>query len=171
MGLIGTVIEFIREQVEGEQVVHVKFDPGGEDTATADHFTPPGVDAQPLPDDYMGLAPGAGTGRWVVMGYLDPINEGTAAPGETRLYSRDSDGNILVTLRMAADEEFVHLGEDVAAALIARADRVEAELDKVKDVLEKHDHVFVADGADSPTDPTLTKYERGDVGCDKVKGT
>lgn len=178
MGLIGSVIEFLREQIEGEQVIGVKFDPGGEDTAIADHVAPAGIDAPPLQDDYVGVTQGAGTGRWVVLGYVDPKNEGIANPGEVRLYSRDSDGAVLVTLRMAADEEFVHIGQDVCEELIARADRVEAELEKLKTAHNDHKHAHdvcaggtSAVGALAGTSDTPDKtYDPGAVGCDKVKG-
>lgn len=164
MGLIGTVIEFLRGDDEGQQVIDVKFDPGGEDNATAAHYQPAGVDSVPLADDYMAVVKSAGTGRWVVVGYLDPVNEGTAVAGEHRLYSRDSGGAVVVTLRLAADG-FVHLGEDTGAALIARADKVDAELALVSAAL---DTVANGGGALTGANPYT---EPGATGCDKVKGT
>lgn len=171
---MGNVIEFLREVIEGENTIKVKFNPGGEDTATADHFDSAGVDAPPLPDDYMGLVKGAGTGRWIVLGYLDPANKGTAAPGELRLYSRDANGTVMCSVYLNADGE-VHLGDDVAAALMARADRVEAELEKIKTAHNTHIHVTTATVGGGSTagviDVPAIQYTPGDVGADKVYGT
>lgn len=84
-----------RATEDGAHVVNVRADPGGGNNDSLDHFTPPGVDALPLPGDAAALASGAGTGVQQTTGYNDPKNEGRAKPGEVRVYGRDPDGNVV----------------------------------------------------------------------------
>ena len=179
MGLIGNVIEFVRTVVEGEPVTDVKIDTGG-DTETGEHYQPSGFDGHPLPDDYAAALPGPGEGRLVVVGYIDPKNQLTAGTGEARMFSRDADGNIVATILVDA-AGFVNLGEDVAAELMARADRVEDELEKIKTEHNTHTHgspqaasgnLLTTAPSASPTGlPLAFQYTPGLVGADKVKGT
>lgn len=162
MGLIGRVIEFLRTTVGSASVSDVKVNPGSGSNLTATHFQPAGTDAPPLAADYAFLVQLPGSSRYVVIGFLDPDNEGTASPGENRLYARDSDGNVVVTLRLANDG-ILHLGEDTGAAWMARADLVEAELEKIKTDL-------VAMGGKDVT-PAATYTSVTSVACTKVKGT
>lgn len=93
MGRIATVVSIERAQDEGAQVVDVQCDPGGGAAVTAEHFAPPGDDSLPLPGDSAALEDSSGSGREQISGYLDPKNEGQAAAGEKRLYSRATDGS------------------------------------------------------------------------------
>jgi len=92
MGLIGQVLQFARDVVEGMQAPTTQADVGGGDTITADHYSPAGVDAPPLKSDYAVLV--EVPGGYVVVGYLDPTNAGVAQPGEFRAVGRDSTGAI-----------------------------------------------------------------------------
>lgn len=139
MGLIAEVLEFFRGTDGDAEVAYTKGDLGGNDVVTPQHYQGAGVDSQPLPGDYMLVVPGPEAGTFVVAGYLDPNNAGVTEKGETRLYARDGDGNITGSVMLKTDGT-VHLGEDTAAALIARADRTDAELAKIKDAHNDHTH-------------------------------
>jgi hypothetical protein len=177
VGLIGAVLEFLRSVVDGFPIADVKIDTGGEDNATAELFQPAGFDGQPLEGDTAGAMAVPGADRAALVGFIDQANAGTAGPGEARLYARDADGAIVATILISADG-IVNLGDDVAAELIARADRVEAELAKIAqdftNLNTKYDaHSHAAMGADPPSNKPLgSAYtSNGAVGCDKVKGT
>lgn len=66
--------------------------------------------------------------------------------------------------------EIVHIGAVSAAALVARADRVESELDSIKTALNTHVHAGVTVGAGS-TGVSASGYTVGSVGADGVKVT
>ena len=143
MGLIAELLEWVRSTDGDAELAEAKCDPGGGDVVTCPHYQPSGMDSQPLPGDYIVLQPGPEKGSFVVVGYLDPNNAGTTAAGETRLYARDADGAITGSLLLKTDGT-VHIGEDTAAALIARADKVDAELEKIKTAHNTHIHITTA---------------------------
>lgn len=186
MGMIATVKEFLRETVEGAFIPSVKVDTGGEDTLIAAHGTPPGVDAVPLDNDYVLLAKGAGTGRYVIVGYIDPVNEGTAVKGAWRAYARNpEDGSVRATIRLAEDEDFVHLGQDVCEHGIPRDDKLQAQLDAIATAFNGHTHDYIDTVSGSGPTATLTggpstaapatpateiKYEVEETATERVKG-
>jgi hypothetical protein len=88
MGSLGAVVSFERATTAGEQTPEVRIDRGGDEPLTAGHYTPPGVDAAPLPGDnaYAGDDVGAGVAQ--VTGYQDPLTPPLSAAGEVRVYSR-----------------------------------------------------------------------------------
>jgi hypothetical protein len=101
---VAIVLKSERTTEEGAQVVDVEADLGGGANATLDHFTPPGVDALPLPGDAAAVSSGAGTGREQTTGYNDPKNEGKARPGEIRVYARrESDGSVVCDVWLKGD--------------------------------------------------------------------
>ena len=120
MGLIADLKQFFRGEDGDAQVAYSKGDLGGEDIVTAQHFQGSGMDSQPLPGDYMLLVPGPEAGTFIVAGYLDPANAGTARAGEVSLYVRDADGAVQGELYLAESEPD---WKAAAGALIARADR------------------------------------------------
>ena len=71
----------------------VKVDPGGGPLITAQHFSDPGDDSHPLPDDYATTVGTLSTGRENAVGYVDPNNQQKAQPGEKRIYARDENGD------------------------------------------------------------------------------
>lgn len=89
MGLIAKVLSFTRVKKNGAEVSDVKVDPGGGINATPEHYHPLGDDAYPLTGDFAAVMLTAGTGRGVVVGYLDPLNTPKASEGERRIYARD----------------------------------------------------------------------------------
>lgn len=99
MGRVAEVLAFERVTDEsGAHVDEVKVDPGGGAITTAEHFGAAGDDAPPLPGDYAALEETSGAGREQCTGYLDPKNEGRAAPGEKRIYARDAQGVLVADI-------------------------------------------------------------------------
>jgi hypothetical protein len=102
MGSVGHVDSFDREAAQ------TKVDPGGGENVTAQHYAAPGVDAAPLPGDYAGLQPCAGTGRQQALGYCDPLPENRkASDGEHRIYGRDADGRAVCEIWCKLDGSIV----------------------------------------------------------------
>lgn len=89
--LAANVLEFLRVDDEGVHTTDVKADPGDGDNFTAKHCAPPGEDSYPLDTDVVIAVPGYGSGRYIVVGYLDTANPAAALKGEKRWYSRDPD--------------------------------------------------------------------------------
>lgn len=103
MGLrarIATVLSFVRVTRNGANISDVEVDPDGGSNITAEHSAPAGLDCPPLPDDSAVAVPVQGSGRFVVVGYFDPANAGSAEPGEVRLYARDEEGVIVSAVHL-----------------------------------------------------------------------
>lgn len=107
MGRIGTLLSFIRTQRNGAKVTDVKVDPGGGDVVTAEHFSVPGIDANPLSTDTPLIVSVEGSGREAEIGYNDPTTDKQALSGEVRIYARDSSGNEVVSLWVKNDGSHV----------------------------------------------------------------
>lgn len=151
MGLIAEVLQFLRGEDGDAKVSEAKGDLGGNDVFTAVNYQPAGFDAFPLTTDYMLVVPGPEAGTFLVAGYLDPVNAGTAREGEVSLYLRDADGAVQGELCLASEEPD---WKAEAGALIARADRVDAELEKLKTAHNEHTHKHdVCGGGDSAVTP------------------
>ena len=88
MGLLTRLLSFSRRSEYSVGVV----DSGGQNNFTAEHFSDPGDDSQPLPDDYVVTVGVQRSGGQVAAGYVDLKNLQTAGPGEKRIYARDSTG-------------------------------------------------------------------------------
>lgn len=157
MGLIGQLIAFVRGDVDGAPVTEATLDPGGGANLTAQHFACPGDDSQPLAGDSAATTDGAATGEQAAVGYIDGANAGVAGAGEKRIYARTPSGEVCAEVWLKASGEvlirsiqsevrpgvvirlapngIVHLGEENAAAELARADRVDAELARIWNLL------------------------------------
>lgn len=85
----------IVSQVLSSEGADTKVDRGSGDNVTAQHFSAPGDDSQPLPGDYCALSGATGTGRQTAVGYRDAKNPGVAEPGEKRIYARSASGAIV----------------------------------------------------------------------------
>ena len=84
--LIGNVIEWFREDEDGDKVENVKVNPGGDIPVTSMHSMSPGEDSPPYKKDLAILVKVPGAQNFVTVGYIDPVNEGVAADGEVRRY-------------------------------------------------------------------------------------
>lgn len=98
MGRIAKLLSFVRLTRNNAKVSDVKVDPGGGANITAEHFSAPGDDSHPLPGDYVALNTNSGTGREDAIGYVDPLNEPKALPGDKRIYARDENGVLIVEI-------------------------------------------------------------------------
>lgn len=96
MGRIAKLLSFVRLTRNGAKVNDVKVDPGGGPNITAEHFAAAGDDSHPIPGDYVALNTDSGSGRESAIGYLDPLNEPKAQPGDKRIYARYEDGVVIV---------------------------------------------------------------------------
>lgn len=105
----------------------VKAGLGNEHNVTAKHFTSPGEDSHPLPGDYCALSPSTGTGRQAAIGYIDLKNKPQAAPGEKRVYARDSEGVIVCEMWMRNDGSIEISSQASGADVIINGVRIPAD--------------------------------------------
>lgn len=103
MGLIGKLLDFVRGEDGDAKIADVTIDPGGGANLTVPHYSCPGDDSQPLPDDFVAASESTGSGNAMAVGYLDPKNAGEAAAGEKRIYARDSAGDPVVWVWLKND--------------------------------------------------------------------
>lgn len=103
MARIGRVLSLTRVTREGAKLSDVKVRTDGGAALTLDHTGAPGDDCPPLPGDYVAIVPGEGTGRGTAVGYVDPKNQGTAAPGEKRYIGRNAEAVEVCELYLQSD--------------------------------------------------------------------
>lgn len=153
MGLVATVKKFVRGDDEGTPVPEVDLDPSDTDLYTAEIYAGSGVDAPPLPDDAVHVTEGPESGSGVVMGYLDPKNEGIALPGERRTYSRDEDGEIVAVLYLTRDGTIFAGTDDaedaagLASKINDRFGRLEDKVDSLIGTYNTHTHPVATTGS------------------------
>lgn len=98
MSKIGKVI---RTQ-DGEDGVEVIVAADADNPLTAEHFAPPGIDARPIPGDYVLLTP-MPNDRWHATSY-DMVEVPVAKDGEVRIVARDpSSGKVVASFFMTGD--------------------------------------------------------------------
>ena len=118
MGLIGKLLSFVRVVRNGITISDAKTNPGGGPNFTPEHFAPAGDDSHPLPGDFNYSAPTPQRGKYVVLGYVDPVNTPTANPGDKRIYARDADsGEGVVELWLKNDGSAVLTNENGSVTL------------------------------------------------------
>ena len=113
MGLIARLLNFNRVTRNDDiKLSEAGVDPGGGANITCEHFSSPGDDSHPLPDDTVILVRVPRSGGHAAVGYIDTVNEGVAEPGEKRVYGRNSDGEIVNEVHLKADGS-ISIGESV----------------------------------------------------------
>lgn len=117
MGRIAKLLSFLRVTRNSAKASDVKVDPGGGPNITAEHFAAAGDDSHPLPGDYVALNTDSGSGRESAIGYLDPLNEPKAQPGDKRIYARDEDGVVIVEIWLKNTGEATVLNENGSVTL------------------------------------------------------
>lgn len=117
MGRIAKLLSFVRVTRNGAKLSDVKVDPGGGPNVTAEHFAAAGDDSNPLPGDYVALNADSGSGRESAIGYLDPLNEPKALPGDKRIYARDEDGVVIVEVWLKNTGEATIVNENGSVTL------------------------------------------------------
>lgn len=99
MGRIGEVLGWAARKLTGD----VRHDVGGGSVHLSQLFSDSGVDAPPLPGDYVIASDTQSRSRSAVVGVVDGKNASTAAAGERRTYARGADGTVKVELYLRAD--------------------------------------------------------------------
>jgi hypothetical protein len=186
---IAELLSFTRATVDEAKISDVKVDPGGGANITARHYSAPGDDSHPLPGDSVVLVEAPGAGAQSAVGYLDPVNEGQAAAGEKRVYSRNADGEPVAEVWLKSDGEvlvrsieggsvvriapdgIVHLGDSDGAAEIPRDDHIQTELDRLWDVLTGWTVVPQDGGAALQAAAIAAAALRQPTASDKIRGT
>ena len=103
-GQIGTVGGY---RAEGDDGPETDVDLGGGDLAPTDHMPGAGDDSPPLAEDYVALIELDGvTEQLAAVGYSDATDK-VAAPGEKRIYARDSAGVLKAEVHIKGDGEIV----------------------------------------------------------------
>ena len=118
MGL-GKLLSFVRRTKNDAKISDVKLDPGGGPNVTAEHFSSPGDDSQPLPGDYVITTPVKRSGGWAVAGYLDPANEQKAQAGDKRIYARDENGATVAEVWLKNDSSMVVENANASVSIAA----------------------------------------------------
>lgn len=103
MGRIAKFLSFVRFDRNGAKGAEVKLDPGGGQNITTPHFSAPGDDSFPLPQDIVATTIIPGSGKEAAIGYSDTLNAGITVAGEKRIYGRDADGVIVNSFHLKAD--------------------------------------------------------------------
>lgn len=146
MGLITEILGVTRTDEDGAPVEDIQIDAGGGANVTARHVAPPGDDSPPLAGDKAFVVEGPQTGSEVAVGYLDGAAK-QAAPGEKRVYARDSSGNVVAHVWIKGNGDvviesieggvvvnvghdgIVRMGSDSASAGVARlGDKVQVTI-------------------------------------------
>lgn len=118
MGLIATILDFLSVNRNDANLNDVIVKPGGGNNVTAEQYIP--IDKQPLLTDYAFIVKDSGTGRHVVLGYTDPINQSEANAGEEGIKGRNINGSIVCrifarndgTIQVNNDNGFFTLSPD-----------------------------------------------------------
>ena len=106
----------------GDTGPEVKGDIGGEDVVTVEHFAPVGDDSAPLADDDVLAIPLDGdTENLVAAAYADKTTK-VAAPGEKRIYARDSSGAVSAEIHLKNDGSIDIKGKAASATIAANGD-------------------------------------------------
>lgn len=134
MGLITEILGVTRTDEDGAPVEDIQIDGGGGANVTARHVAPPGDDSPPLAGDKAFVVEGPQTGSEVAVGYLDGTAK-QAAPGEKRVYARDSSGNPVMVVWLKHDGgaeggPSIELGID-PSDFVALASQTQAAIDKI----------------------------------------
>ena len=111
MGLIALVQKVIRTERHEAKITDIQVDPGGGASFVGENYGAPGDDYTPLLTDYAATMGVAGSGRSVIVGYLDPKNADITEPGERRIYSRNSEGVIQAEFWLKSDGSVIVTNE------------------------------------------------------------
>lgn len=117
MGVTAKVKGFARFERNGVNFSRTTIDPGAAANQDSVHYSDAGDDSQPLEDDLVATSSNLETNGQNAVGYVDPKNAGIALPGEKRIYSRDTDGNIKASFYLQADGTII-LANEIATITI-----------------------------------------------------
>lgn len=117
-GLIAKILNFVSVRRNNANINDVTIKSGGGVNMTAEHFGGAGSDAQPTVKDYAYLAMNSGTGRHVVIGYLDPVNEGQAKAGERGILGRNPSDNTILCRVFVRNDGSIEIDNDNGGFLL-----------------------------------------------------
>ena len=103
MGRVGRLLSFFKVTKGNAKTYDAKVNLAANINTTVDHFSSPGDDSQPLPDDYCALVVQTGEGRMSGVGYIDPNNLQKSNAGDKRIYARHSNGDEIIELWLKND--------------------------------------------------------------------
>lgn len=110
---------------------------GRNDTQTALQAAPPGVDANPIRDMVAVYAPTSEKGDTVVIGYINKNQ--VAQPGEHRIFSINSNGEVQTSVHLKANGVIVITGQSIeflgSAKTLARFQELKSGFDQLRDDL------------------------------------
>lgn len=115
--MISRVLSFFNFTRNNETFRNVKGDVGGGDIGNHYFFSDAGDDSRPLPDDYVAIVESNEEGVFDAVGCADPKNESVAAAGEKRIYSRNSEGEIVSEVYLKNSGEIESKNENGSSKL------------------------------------------------------
>lgn len=122
MGRITRILSFFRSVRDGAFLSQTRSKSTRSVIYTSDNFQSSGEDSQPLPGDFAITVETVRTGSSAVVGYIDQKNEGVSEPGEKRIYSRDSSGNVIATLYLKNNGEIEIKNDELSMHLFNSGD-------------------------------------------------
>jgi hypothetical protein len=148
--MIGTVLTSTIE----EGLIECTVDLGSDDTVTCTLYGLAGVDSYPLPGDEVHVT--INDEEYTITAVFRDAQDGFG-PGETVVYSRDSDGNIKATVKCTADGNVIlNAGTRSAVGfedLKTAFDQLRTDHDDLYGVVSAHGHLSGPPGA--PTGPAI----------------
>lgn len=148
MGWISRVLSSARRTIKGTPAVDVKADPGGGANVTPLLFLPPGDDARPLPDDFGLTVSTLRQGGAAHAGYQDAKNAGITAPGEKRIYARDSGGSVVAEIYLDG-EGGLTLENNTGSVSVDKDGNINADSGGASATLNNDGSLDVTDGTGS----------------------
>lgn len=103
MGSITRILEIVENTDEGENILDLKVDIGGNDVILAPMMSSPGDDSKPLPEDYAACVSHLGGSNNTAVAYGDSNNKSAVENGEKRIYARNALGEIVAYIHLKND--------------------------------------------------------------------
>jgi hypothetical protein len=154
VGALGRVLQAIKETKRDVTVRVIKATMRAGENVLAELFGPAGDDSPPLPDDMGFFSDNSQTGGRSCLGSIDQVNEPEAAPGERRLYARDSNGNPIVVVWLKGDGT-LELNGDADNAV--RYAALETAFNQLKTDFDNHSgHFWPANTSPAPSTADIT---------------
>ena len=162
------------EGEDDEKSYDVVVNPGYGANITAKHFHAPGDDSPPYATDIAVLVQVPGSEEFVVVGYVDPVNESVVSGGEKRFYSRDDKGVPIGELWIQSDGTItLNTGEDWAVQFTALQTSFNELQQKHNDLITEflaHTHTDSVPGVTTAPIPIVAQTpSTADIDTAKVK--
>lgn len=104
MGRIAKLVSFLRRTTPAGAIIdEAEVDAGGNAKHTAQHFSAPGDDSQPMDGDFAATNDSGGAGEKQIVGWHDPKTPRKSGKGGKRIYSRSAPGVVAAEFWMEPD--------------------------------------------------------------------